>query len=86
MDRLDSMKALLAAVDAGSLSAAARRLGVSLTTVSRQVSELEAHLKARLLIRSSRRLALTDAGQTYVTTCKRILEQVAEAWAGITRR
>ena len=79
MDRLDSMKALLAAVDAGSLSAAARRLGVSLTTVSRQVSELEAHLKARLLIRSSRRLALTDAGQTYVTTCKRILEQVAEA-------
>jgi len=79
MDRLDAMKMLLAAVDAGSLSAAARRIGVPLATVSRKVSELESHLKTRLLIRSSRRLVLTDAGQAYVSACKRILEQVAEA-------
>lgn len=79
MNRLDAMNVLLATVEAGSLSAAARRIGVPLTTVSRKVSELEAHLKTRLLIRSSRRLTLTDAGQAYVTACKRVLEQIAEA-------
>jgi DNA-binding transcriptional LysR family regulator len=79
MDRLDSMSILVTAAEAGSLSAAARRLGIPLATVSRRVSELEAHLKTRLLRRSSRRLALTDAGQSYVAACRRILEQVAEA-------
>ena len=52
-----SMSILVTVVEAGSLSAAARRLGMPLATVSRQVSELEAHLKTRLLKRSSRRLA-----------------------------
>jgi DNA-binding transcriptional LysR family regulator len=79
MDRLDSMSVLLAVVEAGSLSAGARRLGTPLATVSRKVSELEAHLKARLLTRSSRRIALTDAGRSYVTACKRILEELGEA-------
>lgn len=79
MDRLESMSILLAVVEAGSLSAAARRLGMPLATVSRKVSELEAHLKARLLIRSSRQVALTDAGRSYVAACKRILEDVSEA-------
>ena len=79
MDRLESMTMLVAAVEAGSLSAAARRLGTPLATVSRKVSELESHLRTRLLNRSSRRLTLTDAGQSYLTACKRILEQIAEA-------
>src|ERR1700676_3464640 len=79
MDRLESMSILVAAVDAGSLSAAARRLGTPLATVSRKVSELEAHLKTRLLTRSSRKLALTDAGRSYSEACKRILEDVGEA-------
>jgi len=79
MDRLESMSILVAAVEAGSLSAAARRLGTPLATVSRKVSELEGHLKARLLNRASRRLTLTDAGQSYVAACRRILEQVDEA-------
>ena len=59
--------------------AAARRLGTPLATVSRKVSELEAHLKAQLLNRSSRRITLTDAGQSYVAACKRILEDLGEA-------
>jgi DNA-binding transcriptional LysR family regulator len=67
------------AVEAGSLSAAARRLGTPLTTVSRKVSELETHLKTRLLNRSSRQLSLTDAGRSYVAACKRILEDVGDA-------
>jgi DNA-binding transcriptional LysR family regulator len=79
MDRLDAMAVLLAAVDAGSLSAAARRLGLPLATVSRRVAELEAHLGARLLTRSSRRLTLTDAGRSYAAAAKRILEEVGEA-------
>src|ERR1700736_1027663 len=79
MDRLESMSVLVAAVEAGSLSAAARRLDTPLATVSRKVSELEAHLKTRLLHRTSRRLGLTDAGQAYVAACRRILEEVEEA-------
>lgn len=79
MDRLESMSILVAASEAGSLSAAARRLGIPLTNVSRKVSELEAYLKTGLLNRSSRRLTLTDAGRSYVADCKRILELVGEA-------
>ena len=79
MDRLDSMSALIAAVEAGSLSAAARKLHLPLATMSRKVSQLEAHLKVRLLKRSGRRLALTEAGDAYVAACRQILEEVAEA-------
>jgi DNA-binding transcriptional LysR family regulator len=79
MDRLDAMSILVAVVDAGSLSAASRRLGTPLATVSRKVSELEAHLGTRLLNRSSRRLMPTDAGRSYVEACRRILEDVGEA-------
>ena len=82
MDRLQSMSIFVTAVEEGSLSAAARQLRMPLTTVSRNVSELEAHLKTRLLNRSSRKLTLTDAGRTYVTACKQILEYVGEAERG----
>lgn len=76
MNRLEAMTTLMAAVDAGSLSAASRQLGVPLATVSRRVSDLETYLRAKLLIRTSRRLELTDAGRCYVAACREILEQV----------
>ncbi|TIO50571.1 MAG: LysR family transcriptional regulator [Mesorhizobium sp.] len=79
MDRLDAMSLFVATVDAGSLSAAARRAGMPLATVSRRLSDLEKHLKTRLLNRSTRRLALTDAGQSYLAACRRILGEVNEA-------
>src|ERR1700719_2250485 len=79
MDRLESMSTLLAAVEAGSLSAASRKLGMPLATVSRKVSELEAHLRTRLVNRTSRALTLTDAGRSYVVAAKRILEDIGEA-------
>jgi DNA-binding transcriptional LysR family regulator len=79
MDRLEAMSVLLAAVEAGSLSAAARKLGMPLATVSRKVSDLETHLRTRLVNRTSRRLELTDAGRSYVAACKRIIEDVDEA-------
>lgn len=76
MDRIELMSILLTVVEAGSLSAASRRLAIPLSTVSRKISELETHLNARLLIRSSRNLVLTDAGRAYVQACRRILEDV----------
>ena len=79
MDRLDAMSILREVVDAGSLSAAGRRLGVPLATVSRKVSDLERHLGTRLLNRSTRQLTLTDSGRSFVAACRRILEDVAEA-------
>ena len=73
------MSVLVAVVDAGSLSAAARHLGMPLATVSRKVAELEAHLKTRLLHRTTRQLSLTEAGASYVAACRRILEEIGEA-------
>ena len=79
MDRLESMSTFLTVVETGSLSAAARRLKTPLATVSRKVSELESHLRTKLFNRSSRKLVLTDAGNSYFAACKRILADVTEA-------
>ena len=79
MDRLEAMSLLVAVAEAGSLSAAGRKLGVPLPTVSRKISDLEAHLNTRLLIRSTRKLSLTDAGAAYVAAARRILDEVSEA-------
>ncbi|TPM37872.1 LysR family transcriptional regulator [Mesorhizobium sp. B2-3-4] len=79
MDRLESMSLFIGAAQAGSLSAAARNLGIPLATVSRKISDLERHLNTRLLNRSTRRLTLTDAGHAYLAACRRILDDVDEA-------
>ena len=79
MDRLEAMAMLVEAVDSGSLSAVSRKMNVPLPTVSRKIADLESHLRTRLLIRSTRKLVLTEAGAAYVSVAKRILEQVAEA-------
>ena len=73
------MNVLLAVADAGNLSAAGRRLGMPLPTVSRKVSELEAHLKSRLVTRSTSGSALTEAGRSYVAACRRIMDDIHEA-------
>jgi DNA-binding transcriptional LysR family regulator len=79
MDRFESMTTFAAVVECGSLSAAGRRLGMPLATVSRKLSELEQHLRTRLLNRSSRRISLTDAGRAYLGACERILHDLGEA-------
>ncbi len=78
MDRLEAMSILLKIVDRGSFSRASRELGVPLATVSRKVTELEAHLGARLLTRTTRKIALTDAGAVYIASARRILEEIEE--------
>jgi len=79
MDRLEAMSVLLAVAEAGSISGASRKLKVPLATISRKVSELEAHLNARLLMRSSRNISLTEAGQSFVAASRRILQDVSDA-------
>jgi DNA-binding transcriptional LysR family regulator len=79
MDRVELMSLAVSIAEAGSLSAASRKLGVPVPTVSRKLSELEARLRTQLFHRSSRRLSLTDAGRSYVDACRRILEQVDDA-------
>ena len=79
MDRLEAMSVIVAVTETGSFSAASRRLGTPVATVSRKVAELETRLKAELFQRSSRRMTLTDAGRSYVDACKRIIEQVDDA-------
>lgn len=73
------MAILVAVVDAGSLSAAARHLDMPLATLSRKVAELETHLATRLLHRTTRQLSLTEPGISYVAACRRILEEIDEA-------
>ena len=79
MDRLAAMTLFLSVAAAGSLSAAARKDGLPLATVSRRLADLEAHLGTRLLLRGSRSITLTDAGQGYLAACRRVLEDVAAA-------
>jgi DNA-binding transcriptional LysR family regulator len=79
VDRLEAMSVFAAVAEAQGFSAASRRLGMPLATVSRKVSELEEQLGVQLLARSTRRVSLTDTGRQYFEACRRILEDVAEA-------
>jgi DNA-binding transcriptional LysR family regulator len=78
MDRLEAMKILLRVVDRGSFSAAGREIGMPLATVSRKVSDLEAHLGTKLLARTTRKVVLTETGAAYVASARRILEMLDE--------
>ncbi len=78
MDRLEAMEMLLSAVDRGSLSAAAREMKIPVSTLTRKVADLEEMLGTRLLIRTTRKLTLTDAGLSYVAAARRILDLVRE--------
>ena len=66
MDRLDAMRLLIRVAELGSFSAVAHQLGAARSVVTRQIAALESHLGTKLLARSTRRLALTDAGQSLV--------------------
>jgi len=79
MDIFSGMRAFVATVDMGSFSQAARELGTSKATVSKQVAALEDHLRVRLLHRTTRKLNLTDEGRVYVERARRILEDLTDA-------
>lgn len=79
MDRFRAMQAFIRIVDGGSLSAAARSLGVSLPAVVRTLAGLEEHLGTRLLNRTTRRINLTDDGQQFYERARQILAEVEDA-------
>ncbi len=81
MDRFHAIAAFVKVVETGSFARAAERLDVSVSSVSRQVADLEAHLNARLLNRTTRRLSLTEAGRAFHERCVQLLADLEEAEA-----
>ena len=79
MDRFDAMTAFVVVCETQSLTAAARRLGLSPSVMSRQIAALESRLGARLFQRTTRQISLTDAGARYLERARRILADVDEA-------
>lgn len=81
MPDLSQMETLVLAAELGSLAAVGRRLGISAAAISKQLTRLEEELDLQLLIRSTRRIELTEVGANYCFQCKRILEEVEAASA-----
>jgi DNA-binding transcriptional LysR family regulator len=79
MDRLDAMQAFVAVADLEGFAPAARKLGLSPSGVTRLIAALEERLGARLLQRTTRKVALTDAGTRYLERVRHILADVEEA-------
>jgi DNA-binding transcriptional LysR family regulator len=85
MDQLAAMATFVRVVDAGSLSAAARSLPSSLTSVSRQIAGLERQFGTRLLLRTTRQLALTEEGRILYDRARSILAELREVEAALSR-
>lgn len=85
MDRFSGMRIFVSIVEAGSITAAAERLNLAKSAVSRGLAELEAHLGAALIQRTTRRLNLTDSGRAYYERCLGILSDVAEAESAVSQ-
>ena len=81
MDRLHSMRVFARVIDEGGFAAAARALDLSPAVATRLVADLEAHLGARLINRTTRRVALTETGELYLERVRAILSEVEEAEA-----
>jgi DNA-binding transcriptional LysR family regulator len=85
VDRFASLSLFVRVVETGSFSAASRAAGISQPTASKQIVELERHLGARLLQRTTRKLSLTEAGTRFYDHAKRLLADLAEAESSVSR-
>ena len=83
MDRLDALEVFLAVADHGSLAEAARRRGRSPAAVTRTLNDLEMRLGARLLVRTTRRVVLTEAGQRMAAQARQLVAAYTEAMAQV---
>jgi DNA-binding transcriptional LysR family regulator len=83
MSRLEEMEAFVRVVDAGSITAAADRMAMAKSAVSRRLTELEQRLGVQLLRRTTRTLRLTDTGRGFYERCLRILADVEEAESAV---
>ena len=83
METLTNLESFVRSAEAGSFSAAARRLGLTPAAISRNVAMLERNLGARLFQRSTRKLTLTEAGEHFLQAVRGHLEGLQEAIAGV---
>ena len=83
MDHLTALKVFRTTAATGSFAGAARQLGLSAAAVSKNIAELEAHLKVRLINRTTRQMSLTEAGAAYHERLSRILDELSEADAAL---
>ncbi|MBV6416993.1 MAG: HTH-type transcriptional regulator DmlR [Steroidobacteraceae bacterium] len=83
MDRFRAVQAFARVVEFGSFARAAERLGTSTSAVSRLVADLEAHLDARLIHRTTRRLSLTEVGQSFYERSVQLLADLDEAESSV---
>src|SRR5690606_17624724 len=83
MSRWEGIEEFVAVVETGSFTAAASRLGVSSSHISRQVARVEDRLQARLFNRTTRRVSLTEVGQTFYRLCQHLIEAWVEAFLAI---
>jgi DNA-binding transcriptional LysR family regulator len=81
VDLVERMTTFVRIVETGSLAAAARQLRISSAAVSRQLAAIENEMGAALVLRSTRRLSVTDVGNQYYARCLRILREIDEAWS-----
>lgn len=84
MHRWEGLDEFVAVAECGQFTAAAERLGVSSSHVSRQVARLEDCLQTRLLYRSTRKVSLTEAGQTFLQHCRHLIDARDEAWRAVS--
>ena len=84
MDKFEAIRVFCTVIEAGSFAAAADRLGLSTTAVSRHVAQLESHLAVRLINRTTRRMRPTDEGFAYFERCTQLLADIDEADASVS--
>jgi DNA-binding transcriptional LysR family regulator len=83
---LEEIEAFVAVAELGGFAAAAKKIGRDASVISRRVSQLEARLGVRLLVRTTRRVALTEAGESYLKRVQVILEELSAADVEVTER
>src|SRR3954451_18379421 len=86
MDMLGSLRAFVRITEAGSFSAVAREVNASQSAVTRQIAQLEQHFGVRLFHRTTRRLSLTDDGQSLLTHARHLIESADEMEAALGRQ
>src|SRR5580658_4405828 len=85
MDTIETLRTFVRVVETGSLSAVAREMNASQSTVSRQITQLEEHFCVRLFHRTTRHLSLTDDGQSLHEHARTVLETVEGMEVALTQ-
>lgn len=85
MDTLDNLRAFVATAETGSFSQAARQAGLAPSVVAKRIDQLEWRIQARLFIRTTRKLSLTDVGERYLPAVRTAIREVDSMLAGMAR-